>query len=464
MDEFTPLGPEFEKKIEAAASAPAPDPQFVSRLRAQIAAPQQPDSSQPRPIQKRSGAQPLWKKPFMWIPALAAVALLAVVAFFSFKPATPVSAQQILAHATAAQSAQAAAQGIQHARLEIFENPQAIQGGGTQTVVEEYYDPSQGFSRWISVDSAGKLLEVSANDAAYTYSSYSPTPATATQAAGPLTVWRSPMDPRKVKALRDQGPDTQANSLFEQFRSNPRVRLEGVQTWADGSRVYVLIDDNYQTQKQLDGQVEKTFTGTVRMVFNTQTYQLVESQISVRQDGKDIVINSVNYQVDEVLPAGSTVAWDLSDVKGITIVDQPAVKQESGDPGFKTLTIQELTARTQTAYLFKIIPEGFTLQIVSANDQPKDQPFSYETNYTGPNNETFDLMAIGLTDMGFIKSNFFDGSYKAASGLVLYYSTSSHKDSTSAILTTPAGNSFLLGSSLPRERVQTLVDDLIPAK
>ena len=69
MDEFTPLGPEFEKKIEAAASAPAPDPQFVSRLRAQIAAPQQPDSSQPRPIQKRSGAQPLWKKPFMWIPA-----------------------------------------------------------------------------------------------------------------------------------------------------------------------------------------------------------------------------------------------------------------------------------------------------------------------------------------------------------------------------------------------------------
>ncbi len=260
------------------------------------------------------------------------------------------------------------------------------------------------------------------------------------------------------------GPDTQDNSLFEQFRNNPRVRLEGVETWTDGSRVYVLIDDNYQTQKQSDGQVEKTFTGTVRMVFNTKTYQLVESQISVRKDGKDIVIDSVKYLVDEVLPAGSAVAWDLSDLKGIAIVDQPAVKQESGDPGFKTLTIQELTAHTQTAYLLKTIPEGFTLQIVAANDQPKDQPFSYETNYTGPNGETFGLMAIGLTDEGFIKSNFYDGSYKSASGLVVYYSTSSHKDSTSAILTTPEGNSFLLGSSLPREQVQTLVDDLAPVK
>ena len=123
-----------------------------------------------------------------------------------------------------------------------------------------------------------------------------------------------------------------------------------------------------------------------------------------------------------------------------------------------------MTAHTRTAYLLKTIPEGWSLQIVSANEQPKDQPFSYETNYTGPNGETFGLMAIGLTDMGFIKSNFYDGSYKTASGLVLYFSTSSRKDSTSAILTTPEGNSFLLGSSLPRERVQTLVDDLAPAK
>ncbi len=106
----------------------------------------------------------------------------------------------------------------------------------------------------------------------------------------------------------------------------------------------------------------------------------------------------------------------------------PQSSRTSGDPGFKTLTIQELTALTQTAYLLKTIPEGFTLQIVAANDQPKDQPFAYETNYTGPNGETFGLMAIGLTDEGFIKSNFYDGSYKSASGLVVYYSTSSHKD------------------------------------
>ncbi len=324
MDNFISPNNEFEKKMQAAASAPSPDPHFVSRLRAQMTARQQPGSSQPRRHPERSVAQPLWKKPLMWMPVLAAVALVAVVAFFAFQPATPVSAQQILERATAAQSAQAAGQGIQHARMEIFENHQALQGGGTLTVVEDYFDPARGFSRRITLDAAGKILDVSASDAAYAYSSYPATPA----GAGLLTVWRTPLDPRKIKASRSLGPDTQDNSLFEQFRNNPRVRLEGVETWTDGSRVYVLIDDNYQTQKQSDGQVEKTFTGTVRMVFNTKTYQLVESQISVRKDGKDILIDSVKYLVDEVLPAGSAVAWDLSDLKGISIVDQPAVKQD----------------------------------------------------------------------------------------------------------------------------------------
>jgi hypothetical protein len=463
MDNFTP-SPEFEKKMQAAASAPSPDPQFVSRLGAQMAAGQQPGSSQLGRDPKHPAAQSVWTKPLMWVPALAAVVLVAVVAFFAFKPATPVSAQQILERATAVKSAQTTGQGIQHSRMEIFENHQALQGGGTLTVVEDYYDPARGFSRRIEWDATGKMVDIFASDAAYSYSSYSPATAGVTQNGGVVTVWRTPLDPRKLKTSSALGPDTQNNSLFEQFRNNPRVRLEGVETWTDGSRVYVLIDDNYQTQKQSDGQVEKTFTGTVRMVFNTKTYQLVESQTSVRKDGKDIVIDSVKYPVNEVLPAGSAVSWDLSDLKGITIVDQPAVKQESADPGFKTLTIQELTAHTQTAYLLKNNPEGFTLQIVAANDQPKDQPFSYETNYTGPNGETFGLMAIGLTDEGFIKSNFYDGSYKSASGLVVYYSTSSHKDSTSAILTTPEGNSFLLGSSLPREQVQTLVDDLAPVK
>ena len=157
MDNFTPPDSEFEKKMQAAASAPSPDPQFVSRLRAQMTARQQPGSGPMRNNPKRSVAQSLWKKPFMWMPALAAVALLAVVAFFAFKPATPVSAQQILERATAAQSAQAAGQGIQYARMEIFENHQALQGGGTLTVVEDYFDPAQGFSRRITLDAAGKI-------------------------------------------------------------------------------------------------------------------------------------------------------------------------------------------------------------------------------------------------------------------------------------------------------------------
>ena len=62
---------------------------------------------------------------------------------------------------------------------------------------------------------------------------------------------------------------------------------------------------------------------------------------------------------------------------------------------------------------------------------------------------------------GFVESNFYDGSYKAASGLMINYSPSHSGGGTSAMLTAPDGNSFLLTSSLPREQVQNLVETLM---
>ena len=71
-------------------------------------------------------------------------------------------------------------------------------------------------------------------------------------------------------------------------------------------------------------------------------------------------------------------------------------------------------------------------------------------------------MAIGKMEPGFIENNFYDGSYRTASGLVINYSPSSH--SVGGMLTIPDGTSFLLGASMSREETQKLVEDLVPAK
>ena len=143
--------------------------------------------------------------------------------------------------------------------------------------------------------------------------------------------------------------------------------MVGKQTWTDGSPVYVLADHGYQTQKSPDGQAAQTYTGTMQMVFNAQTYQLVETQMSVNQAGKDVVIQSTDFLVDEVLPEGSPVTWNLSDLPGVTFVDQPAQPAQAAqaaNPGFVVISAQELAAHTQS-YQLKTLPAGFTQEIVT---------------------------------------------------------------------------------------------------
>ncbi len=122
------------------------------------------------------------------------------------------------------------------------------------------------------------------------------------------------------------------------------------------------------------------------------------------------------------------------------------------DPQFGSLTEQELAERGE-AYVLKTIPDGYTQEIVAVPDQPEDEPYRFEVNYRNDAGETFGLMAVGQMDEGFVETNFYDGSYKAASGLTLYFSPSKPgaNDGTSAMLVAPSGNSFLLSSSLERE-------------
>lgn len=410
------------------------------------------------------------KLQFKW-STLAAVIALAAIVFFVASHVTTVSAQQILDRAAAVQAHLGDA--IQHSRIEIFTNPKAVEGAGSTTIVESYEDTASGRYRSVTTDPSGALVEVSATDGIYEYYSGSAT------AGQPLVVERLPYEPKPdpidptpeatasadgatadaaVSQSAQRGSEVNPESLFDYYRKNPRMEVAGKETWIDGSTVYVLIDRAYQTKKSPDGKepANKTFTGALKMLFDVNTYQLRESVLTTHKDGKDIVISSARYLVDEGLPADSPVAWDLSDLPGITFVDGQQQEPEP-EPQFASLTEAELAAHPHT-YLLRPLPAGWSEEIGAVTNQPADQPYAYEAHYSEQGKEVFSVQAVGLMDEGFVPANFYDGSYKTASGALLSYSTSG----TSAMLVNPDGYSFLVFSSLPREQIQALVENFVP--
>jgi hypothetical protein len=484
MNNATP-SPDFEKKMQAAASAPSADPEFVNRLRAQVIAASEapgPSLSSPKhyllPGELQKIVQSLCTgfsqlasnkapRPRRILSAVGALALIIGVIFIALNLTTPVSAQQILERATAAQSAAASGQGIRHVRIEHFENLLGQSGiqAGNKTLIESYENASNGVGssqilaghfRSITTDANGKIVDAGASDGSFYYSTYPNTP-------GTLTIHRTPVGEDGRKKLIGDGTAADERAIFDQFRSNPRVELVGKETQANGSQVYRLIDRNYQIEAQPNAQEAKTFTGSMTMIFDAQTYQLVETERMVRKGGEDIVLDSVRFLTNEILPADSAVAWDLSDLKGARMVDDaPPQADPAANVQIKTISEHELAAHVQ-AYVLKPLPEGFTQAIIYA-PRPSGQDHDVaEVNYQKQGEDVFGMMFVGVMDAGFVDANFYDGSYKTASGLVINFSTGSGKG-TSGILTVPDGTSFLLGSSLPREQVQKLAETLVPAQ
>jgi hypothetical protein len=392
-------------------------------------------------------------KPKLKYSVLVVAAILLVVGIVMVNNVTTVSAQQILDRASAAQST-ASGQGISHTRYEVYENPGAVTGEqvGRTTYIDNTYDVTGGKFRVIVEDIQGKIIEISSSDNNYYYST------NGTTSGSPLMVYRTPQkyDPYKEKPRFD--PDATTTTIYDQFNNNPRVKVEGKVTRPDGRQAYVLINQNEQVQKTPSGQEAKTITGTTRMIFDAGNYSLLEERITLRKNGKDIILYELKTLSDEIIPDNSKIAWDLSDLRGIKIVDErePATNEE---PVFETLTPGELAGRAE-AYILKTVPEGFTQKIVAVSNQPEFEHYQFEVNYEGKDNAFFGLQFVGKIDESFAETNFYDGSYKTASGLVMYFSPSG----SSAMMISPTGNGYLVGFTMPREEAEKLVEDLILLK
>ncbi|MBI5563448.1 MAG: zf-HC2 domain-containing protein [Chloroflexi bacterium] len=392
------------------------------------------------------------------LSALATViVVVALVAVFMTQNVAPVSAQQIIDRASAAQSAVKASRGINHIRIESYDNFQALDGNtaGTKTIVDSYLDVPTGNLRNVTTDAdTGKVLDVFAYDGSNTYSTKGPLDSTATE---PLTIYRSPQ-PQVVMGGGVAVGAVDFEQLFAELRSDPRVTVEGKQTWSDGRSVYVL-----STQQPGKFLKDPNSLQTKRMFFDANTYRLLEEQATFQLADKEIVVADVHYLVNETLPANSPVAWNLSDLQGVSIVDD--TDRTQGDLLPEKITAQDLAARTRTGYLLKTIPAGFSLELEAPPKQTNETSYIYIASYRTEAGDYFVIQAGGAPQL---LPEDTQEVYTTTTGLVVQFMldtvTPEGKHYQNAAVKAPDGTAFMISSTLPRERVKALAEDLVIAR
>jgi len=201
------------------------------------------------------------------------------------------------------------------------------------------------------------------------------------------------------------------------------------------------------------------------MIFNYETYELLESKTTINKDGDEILVNSYKYVANEILPAGSEVAWDLSDLKDVTFIDD--ADAEFGDMMPQVIIRSELAANTTSGYVLNNIPEGFEEEITAAPRQ-NEETYSYVATYRSETGGLIVLQSAGDIPETLIESEFNEKSYQTAAGFVLYLGKSTDVDDgnkiTHAVVKTPDGFHLFLNASLPPDQIKSLAEELVTAK
>jgi len=398
--------------------------------------------------------------------AMAGVVVLAILAVFVARNVTPASAsaRQIMDRAYEVQSQQPAEQGIEHIRTEIFSNLEALPEDQVEWgEIESYFDLQSGNFRMVSTDTqTGKVTEALAYDGSYEYNSEGTKSNTPDGSA--LMIYRSPLTQASALSqklrLRYGVEGLDAKTMFEKMRNDPNTQLIGKETWDGGLQVYALRSQ--QPLKLLIDNNVASPTGLVTVYFEVGTYRLAGSRVTMEKDGKELLISSERTFVEETLPAGTSMDWSLSDLQGVTFVDD--VNGEHASP--KVISVEELASKTQSAYLLKTTPEGFSLEIDSLGKRAEDQLFFYEATYTNEVGEYFTIRTFTNKPLELEDASWVDETYTTASELTLYFvnQPSTEPKFTGGLMQDSNGNTYAIDSTLSRERIKELLEDLVLVK
>jgi hypothetical protein len=402
------------------------------------------------------------------LSAFAGVLVLVILAVLVARNVTPVSADQILDRAYRVQTQTSSTQGIEHIRSEIYTNIEAKEQG-RDTVVESYSDPMNGNFRVVTTDKeTGKVLQVNAFDGSNVYSSdnmQDGQPST-----DPLTVYHNVQDPnslinQKFMSVMDRklnpAQDDESKFMFEKMRSDPQVELVGQEKWDNGHTVHIL-----RSHQEIKLVVNNEIThpmGLVTFYFDVDTYQLLGSRVTMEKDGKEVLISSQRTVLDETLPADTNIAWDLSDLQGINIVEDPNGEHSlPAKIALNVISVDDLASKTNSAYLLKTIPDGFSLEVSAQSEQPANEQFVYEAHYTNQAGESFIIRSLGKP---LEEASWKGETYTTASGLVLHFvdqvgSQAKQEELIRALIEAPNGKTYAIESTLPGDRIKELAEDL----
>ena len=443
-----------------------------------------PDAS--RAFHQRFGGVNMNKRSL--VSAIAAVVVLTFLGVAMAKNVIPASAQQVLDRAYEAQSAQGEGKGIQHTRIEFYQNFCALpEEQGLTTITESYSDYETGNFRSVSTSGkTGKVIDLFAFDGQYIYNSShedvvdegeqpqqekDPRPSRFHCDSfkegvndGVLTVYRATQSgvvaTVAVKPVNEDATDEMNEAMFEKMRSDPNTELVGKETWDDGRIVYVLR--SAQPVKALVEDSSALPMGWVVSYFDVKTYKLLGSRATLINDGQERLVYSYRVLVDEILPANSHVAWDLTDLEDLTVVNDPEAEHVKLLP--EVISEQELASYTNSAYLLSSVPDGFTLEIGAALNQPEDQLFSYTATYRDEAGDFLVIESVPARKVKFVGEGTGE-SYTTASGLKLTFmedpKDSSEKKFTSVIVEAPEEAALVINSTLPREQVKALAEKLV---
>jgi anti-sigma factor RsiW len=390
---------------------------------------------------------------------LATVALAIAAAVFMTKTATPVSAKEILQQAYTVQAAANPTQGIDHIRSELYSNPEALPESQGQTrIIESYNDLESGNYRIVTTDSQnGKVVSVYAQDGSNTYTSEGDKAGLGTTSNAPLIIYRTPQDIANVGIQKrlQSSERLEAKNIFDRMYNAPEVQFLGQETWENGRTVYVL--KSQQEVKVMEKDEIARPIGWVTIYFDVNTYEMLGNQVTVEKDGEEIVVSSQRTLTDEILPAETNVAWDLSDLQGVNLVDD--TQDEHSLP--EVISLEELLATAPTPYLLKTVPDGFSLEITAfLKPWGAGKPYFYNATYR-QEAEYFSVRVWGIPvkDADWVKE-----IYTTANGLVMYLLTERGGEWTSAQVVTPEGLTLAVTSTFPPETFKAWSEELVLAK
>lgn len=410
------------------------------------------------------------------VSGAALATALVLAGYFFFNAPTPVSAQEIIQRAQRAQAAAAKSTGIEYARTENYTDYKVLSSGtpdGTTLVSEFYENLKTSQFRSITYDGAnGNAVRVFAFDGANLYSNEGAEGGPA-EGASPLTVYTGAAPKGWVENYGiHNGPQIDQKEYFDYLSANPDTQSVQQEKWIDGRQVYVLRSSVPLTKFQMISGGRKTDAppddanapkGTSSTYFDATTYELVESKITAQVGGQEVRI--VDYKVleEKHLPANAPVKWDLSDVTGIALVQDPT-GEKLGGPWIITTTVEDLVADGLKVYKLKDVPAGFTEHV--AGSEPGAQEKLYLIEYKNADDGFADFQT-GHSPQDIINNP--DVTYTTTSGLKVYLQGSdtpeelTHKPFWFVAVVAPDAT-FVITSNLPSATLKTMLENTVEMK